>query len=509
MKRKGRIVISIALMVSLMITALAGCSKKQNKGSTNGNKPELRALMGYASVDLNTYPSAKVLEQRTGYKVHYDTLPQDRPIDKLNLIISSGENYDFITYSNAQRYTYYAKEGALLDLDTLIEKYGKNIKKNIAKESFDAIRIDGKCYAIPDTKTAANNREDIGPGNCLAVRQDWLDKLGLKVPTTIDEFTAMLQAFKDKDPGNRSSKNVPFVVGQSPETASNIMGAFGIPNAWNDVNGELVPNILMPGYKDYLSYMIDLYKKGLIDKEFPTNTLAVRNQKFTSGNAGVMALSWSEVPNITDALKKNIPDAKLTFIPPLKGKDGKIGIGSKVSAYMFNSFTYIPQKTSKHAEDVIKYFDLKLDDETFKLFTIGEEGKHYTVKDGKYYPIQPIFFKERGSANYFLTGSNAKYSQYWLARLRKDQRLYDAYMVMNVDYAKYFIKDPTSTAGVGDLVENSKNSPVLDEMAHDYMVKVITGTEPLSSYDEFIKDWKAKGGEACTNEVNDWYKTKK
>lgn len=506
--------ITAALIASLMlITGFTGCSKSGTSPNStpsdttatadNGPKPTLKVLYQYMKDDFNTYPSAIALEQKTGYKVQYDMLPQDKPDDKLNLIVASGEQYDFIRIMNKSRYVDYSKQGALVELEPLIAKYGPNISKNITKLSFDGLRVDGKYYGIPNINPSATGRANLGAA--LAIRQDWLDKLGMKVPTTLDEFKAVLEAFKEKDPGANGIKNIPFVMGQNPDI-TNVGGAFGISTYWTEVNGSLVPNVLMPGYKDYLAYMKDLYEKSLIDKEFPANQSATVNEKFTSGRAGVMSLGWASVPTIMDALVKNKPEAKITFIQPLANKDGKAGTGVEILDYMYDGITVIP-KASKNIEHTIKYLNLKLDDEIFKLYTIGEEGKHYTVKDGQYMPILPTLFDERGNANNFLTGTHAKYGQYWLARLRKDQRLYDAYQVMNTDFAKFHVPNPAGAAPA--LPESSKNSMVLDQLVNDFKVKVVTNSLPLSAIDDFIKDWKSKGGDANIKEINDWYKTYK
>ena len=68
--------------------------------------------------------------------------------------------------------------------------------------------------------------------------------------------------------------------------------------------------------------------------------------------------------------------------------------------------------------------DAKLEPDTFKNLVIGEEGKHHEVKDGKYYPILPIFNDERNKAINFLSGVDENvYETYWQARVRKDTKL--------------------------------------------------------------------------------------
>lgn len=358
--------------------------------------------------------------------------------------------------------------------------------------------MDGKLYAIP-TRTIPF------AASSLYIREDWLDKVGMKAPTTLDELVAVLKAFKDKDPGGNGDKNIPLTIRGDASFIDNIVGAFGMPGFWNNVNGKLTPRAMDPAYKEYVTFMADLFKQGLLDKEFGANKDATAKEKFTSGRAGMMMLNWSDVPTIADALTKSVPTAKAAFIPTIKGKDGKIGLNATAG---FDRITYIP-KSSKHAEDAIKWMNAKLEKDTFKTMAIGEENKHYTFKDGAYTPILPIFTDERNQANNFLTGTDDKnYPTYWQARVRKDPRLFDAWNYMNkIQPDNTRVADPLGFAPY--LPEFSKSFQQLNTLVGDYTNKLIYGAEPMTGIDNFIQKFKTSGGDASYKEVNDWYATAK
>lgn len=498
---------------SIAVTA-AACGKS-DQGNTSGNnaaspsasategpKPALKALQIWQKDDYNGYPVAKMLEEKTGYKVQYDMLPQDNAVDKLNLLISSSEPYDAITTGGGSDfkalYSDYAKRGALVDLGPLIDKYGPNIKAALSQSTLDAAKVEGKLYAIP-TKSLNFS------GSSLMIRQDWLDKLGLKMPTTTDELVAVLKAFKEKDPGGNGDKNIPMTINGTAPMVENLNGAFGMPNGWNDVGGKLVPRVLDAGFKDYLTYMNDLFKQGLLDKEFAVNKDATMKEKFTSGKVGVVPVNWADVPTMSDALAKNQPNGKMVYIPTLKGPQGKFGLSAPDG---FDRITFIP-KASKHPEEAVKWLNAKLDPATFKLMAIGEENKHYTFKDGAYTPILPIFVDERNNANNYLSGVDEKnYPLYWQARVRKDLRLFDAWANLNVQQAANTrVTDPLGLSPY--LAEYSKNNASLNTLMNDQAIKFIAGAEPLSGLDAFVAKYKASGGDASVKEVNDWYTTKK
>ncbi|MBM7567821.1 extracellular solute-binding protein [Paenibacillus sacheonensis] len=512
-KRLGMVTAIVVLLVAMM----AACSSGNNgNGGSNGNqdanagnqaangenaasgdasKPELKRLDVWQNEDYNTYPVAKMLEDKTGYKVKYDMLPQDKPSEKLNLIMSSGEPYDLVSASSDMAlYSDYAQKGALVDLLPLIDKYGPNIKAAISQPSIDALKVDGKLYAIPTAVTYAVN-------SSILIRMDWLEKLGLQMPTTTEELTTVLKAFKDKDPGSNGNQNVPLTIRGDLPMLDNIVGAFGLPNAWNDVDGKLVPRVLDPAYKDYIAYMSDLYKQGLLDKEFVVNKDATAKEKFSSGKAGAIIVHWADIPTISDAIAKTAPDAKFAFVPALKGPAGKAGFAANSG---FDRLTFIP-KASKHPEDAIKWINASLDPETFKDLAIGEEGKHFKFENGAYTPILPIFTDERNLANNYMAGTDeTNYPLYWQARVRKSPVMFEAFDFLNNKQPDN-VKIPNKLGLAPFMPEYAKDNLQLESMVGDYTIKLIAGAESLSGLEAFQAKYKAAGEEASAKEINDWY----
>ena len=115
--------------------------------------------------------------------------------DKLNLILASGQEYDLIKVPSRQLLTKYIKNNAIQPLSDLINQYGDNLQKYIRPETWDMVTSNGEIYAIPEEAVA-----DVEWG--IGVREDWVNALGMELPTTPDEFYELLKAFKEQDPGN-------------------------------------------------------------------------------------------------------------------------------------------------------------------------------------------------------------------------------------------------------------------------------------------------------------------
>ena len=413
-------------------------------------------------------------------------LPEELPDEKLNLLMANKEEFNYIKVNKAQFFNL-AESGALEPLNELIEKYGPNIRDGIFEETWKATTIDGTIYGIPEGITG------LGANSSLIVRQDWMDELGLAIPTTRDELYQVLKTIKEK-------KNVIPLTGYGGVFAE-IANTFGITTTWKEVDGGLIHRDQDPRMKEYLAFMNKLYEEGLIDSEWPINSGTKVIERFTSGQAAMMSLAWWSAPAVFNALEKNFPDAKIGVLPFLKQDTGEEAIWG-VNA----GITYVIAipKWAKNKEHTMNFLNMKLEEKLFKKLTIGEEGVHHTFEDGKYFPILPIFNDLYNNASYFLTGVDERvYPTYWQARVRKDPILQNYYDQLQELVKGKFVIDPLSNTPPIESI--SKYSQVLYKYSEDTFLTYIAGTESLDGFDAYMAKWLADGGEQMVKDANAWY----
>jgi len=497
------------LSISVLSASLAACGSGDSKSSSgspspsgsassspeaNKPKPQLRVLNQYAQFDPNTDPVGQYLKEKTGYDVKYDMLPVENADEKLNLLMNGKEPYDIMKLSKNQ-FEKLAAAGALEPLDDLIAKYGKNMKEVIGKDSWDGAMLNGKTYAIPEGGSS------LGVNSAFVVRQDWIDELGLKMPNNLDELYTMLKTIKEK-------KNVIPLTGGKDPIVQEIATVFGLRvmgapwNTWKVVDGKIIHVAEDPAMKEYIAYMKKLYNEGLIDSEWAINQSNKLIEKFTSGKAAMFKMNWANAQTVTEALAKNFPDAKMGIVPFLQDKEGKrTAVGSGGISWYIAVPKWAPNK-----EEALKYMDLKLDKDIFKGLAIGQEGVHHTVKDGKYYPILPIFNEKWNNGSYFITGVDEKmYPIYWQARVRKNEHVQKYYETYQENAKENLVGDPLRSAPPIDVI--SKNSQRLNKLLEDTLIKIITTQDSVDSYDKFLTQWKTDGGDEMVKAANEWYKT--
>lgn len=523
--KKGKKIAAIILSMCLVGSLFTGCSggasennskdasatKSEDNKSSNEQKV-LKALVpnqgGLAWNDGDANPVYNWLTETTGYKVEYDILPADNPNDKLNAIMAAGADYDFIVLADKSRYAEYASQGALKDMKALVEQYAPNVASSINQTLLDICTVGDTYYGIPNI--SPSGREDsanVGMG--LLVRSDILEEMGLSKPTTLEELTSLLETFKAMDPKGKGSANVPLTLTIGDLYAlrnQSLGGAFGIESDWKDVSGELVPYQVQEGFYDFLVYLNELYAKGLMDPEMPTNQTATVLEKFTTDFALCRVDGYWSIPSLVDTFNNTNPGAKVEFIQPL-AKDG-VAAANAGSVNQIDNYIVIP-KNAKNVEATMDYINQKLQPDNFKEMVLGEEGVDYTVDaEGNYLPILPTFFEHRGNANAYLTGANEEYGKYWLCRARKDDNQFAAYSQLNFDYSKFIKVDPSSdlpSAVYTNISADITNSKSLTE---EFIVNAIVGGITKESFEQFVTNWKAQCGDKLIKAYNEWYQAR-
>ena len=185
-----------------------------------GNLKVLAARAALAPADFNQLDTAKKLEKLTNIHIDWNTVPDADWQQKRNLLIASGSLPDVIYGSDFtdNELVKYGKDGTILSLDDLINKDMPNVKALFQKRPDIKAAVtapDGHIYALPVGQELGVGQAGIGSNpDFLYINQDWLDKLGLKMPTTIDEFHDVLKTFKAKDPAG-NGKTMPLAYADS------------------------------------------------------------------------------------------------------------------------------------------------------------------------------------------------------------------------------------------------------------------------------------------------------
>lgn len=505
--RTTSIVCAFAMVLS--VSACGTKSKDVKKDNTAQEKPAEKVVFNiYKNAAIPEYPSdggrAKkmILEKAaqagiTNFDYNVTLIGGKEYFDKLNILAASNQLPDYFM-TNIDTLTRFADQGLIQKLDGYLKNMPLS-KKMMRQNDLDALTYKDALYAFP----VGYRAEPINGSNtrCLILRQDWLDNVGLKAPTTIDELYNVLKAFKTKDPDKNGKDDTSGYVAEKATIFDPIMGAFGvIPNFWFERDGMLKHGSVLPEIKDALAVLQKWYTEGLIDPDVFTTDAKLAEQKFVNSKLGVYeATAFTANPNNPDyaALLKATPSAKVTAILPPKGPSGKQGLAEVAPGY---ANIYSISSKCKNAELLCKFLNWMSDDSAtggFYLITYGVEGEHYTYDKDKNTVSQKVDY-------------SVLYKDGFSNPVRFLQIVDRRWMVPEALTAmeaanKYFIPNKYwgVTPGMKDYPDLfGTNAKIYSE----YMSKIITGSLPVSAYDDYVKKFYQQGGKIVEEQVNAEYK---
>lgn len=286
---------------------------------------------------------------------------------KVSMAITSGEIPDImsVTYEDFKEL---AENGMLEDLTEAYNNCASDLMKEIYASnnnlSLDMATIDGKLYAIPTTAISS------GP-EMLWLRGDWMDKLGLEEPRTLEDIENIVKAFVEQDPGENGTGRtvgIPLCVDGDSNyiygsysgayKANNIFTSFGAyPEQWIEgKDGTAVYGSVQPEMKQGLQVLADWYKEGVIDQQLAVRTYDDIKALVTDGKCGSYFCGWWAPYDLAGSYELN-PDVEWrAYILPA-GSDNKVTMWSGNP----NQNYFVVRKGFEHPELLVKAKSITLD----------------------------------------------------------------------------------------------------------------------------------------------------
>ena len=279
-----------------------------------------------------------------------------------------------------------ANEGAIVALDDYLDLI-PNIVAAVGEERFaDWKAADGHFYTIP---TIVN----VPGSQTTAVRKDWLEKLGMDVPTTWEEWKAYWYGVRDNDMNGNgdTTDEIPIVLemGQNGERSLHaLLNAFGI-KASNDAqfcvldDGTYTMVYEHPRYREFITEMQQLYADKIIDQEFATRYQADMYNTM-SGNLAGTVFTWAEqcAVHSETLIANGVEDGLYLTCAPITGPYGDQWIQKRQGV---SGNWCITEKAAQDGkvEDILKFWNWMFSEEGVMLYNYGIEGYTYTLVDGK------------------------------------------------------------------------------------------------------------------------------
>lgn len=417
--------------------------------------------------------------------------------EQVNLILSGDKDKmpDLIKFNASMFKELYdfADQGALMDMAPYLDNC-PNIKANIPQEALDRCTIDGKLYAIPVWCSPERYN--------TIIRQDWLDKLGLDTPVTLDDYHDVLTAFVTQDPDGNGVNDTYGMSGIGMEAFDPIYGAYGtmapvisyngsLTTYWSDNgDGTISANCISDKTKAALETLHQWYDEGLIDPEFVSNTSDDDlNNKAMKNQFGLTYHWWTWEPKIEPIMQETDPDVKFTRIAPPEGENGQ----SAVRGVQLLNGCVVMMANADNPEACMRLLDWMNSEEGMMTCYSGVEGTHWEKKSDGTYVTLPQFDKDSSWIQ-------------WYSAFESEQPLLMVETPLVQSRRDAYQWNTITDAGDG-LVTDAELEYGADVMtyAQEMITNFITGKSSLNDWDTYVQTWNDRGGAEWTKEINAKY----
>jgi putative aldouronate transport system substrate-binding protein len=407
MKRKS-ILLTVALFLLTMPVFAGG---GQQAAPAAGGPMEIDWLCYNQAVGTLANPNSemkKLLEEKFNVKINLATVNiHDR--EQWNLYWASGNMPDFANPNvGSTEYFRLVDQGILRPipdgwLDLYMPDWMNNVYMSIDRETvYKQISKDGNAYIIPYTGGA--------PAYSLVLRQDWLDNLGIKtLPKNTNELFEVLKRFTFEDPdGNGRQDTYGLHMCQVWNGDAYMRLEKGVvPHTYIQVNGKVVYTDTTDEYKNYLKFLREWFKAGVVDPESFIDTRNQQRQKFSANRFGAWhESSWwlatSTPGNLTDMIQAVVPAAKLVQVDPFPSPDGvQYTIGSLLACNGDGVGVFTVKCTDEKMKKIMEMRNELAKDVKFYLRSYyGVEGRDYDIVNGLLTPrpdaARPEYVTEMG-----------------------------------------------------------------------------------------------------------------
>ena len=259
---------------------LAKMTASGNSGMPDGDTYEDNAYTRYLKEILNVQNENAYMEREDRYDEYVNVLVNDHTLPDV-LVVSDRETLKELVDNDL-----------VADLSEVYEnctsKRIKEMFESYGSDLLDSVRFNGKLMAIPETVT------DHGP-RLMWLRKDWIEELGLEEPKTLEDAFDIVEAFTENRMGTEDGED-PIGLVCDTDLVGSTSSSYSVdpvfdkfhasPQRWINQNGEIVYGSLTEETKNALSYLHELYERGVLDQNFALRAQNNLRDLVVNGNCG-------------------------------------------------------------------------------------------------------------------------------------------------------------------------------------------------------------------------------
>lgn len=368
-------------------------------------------------------------------------------------------------------------------------------------------------YSDPDrSKQVTYNGHIYGladPGNlvqtdAMVIRQDWLDKLGLEAPKTLDEFLVVAKAFTNDDPDGNGKKDTyglcAFLDGNGLNAAGLgprfdfVYGAYGVAGTWNLTSkGDFGLNVRDPNYMKATEFIKQMNDEGVIDPDWPTLKKDEFRVHWKQGKCGMMQENFAALStksNYAD-FDANFPDGEWVPFDPPKGPDGASSAGVTIQPARIYA---VSQKAIDEGKGpaIARLLEWMAAD-GYMLLAFGQEGVNYKLDANGFVTTEGLADTDKWTAKESQPLTQLANMVYIFSDIELQAR-YPAYKAESgramdpLSYYNAFQKQAYTNSSGAAVINPPANAADFIRFYSENIIQFVLGQKPLTeeSWAEYI-----------------------
>ena len=385
-----KILLALMVMLSVCSIVFAGGSNETTEVTTEDGLVPIEMWYGAAVTEAGPIPNDwvgyDIIRDELGIELTITALPSNESDQDVRIQAAGAANdlpdVFFVSRPVLQNLV---RQGLIAPIDEIYDMMPTRTAKYHNAAAINYTTFDGENFgmAIPSSVT---------PIESLVIRKDWLDNLGLEIPTTLDELYDVMYAFTYNDPDGNGRQDTwgygafvesdTMLKGYPGSRLWPIMGAFGVTGLWTFNESDLGLTIYKDGFYDFMVYFRKMVEDGVIDP----NWLSYRKDDFRAawkqGRFGVMYEQWAALAAESNyaPFDTNFPNGEWIVIDPPIGPNGEKAMGSLDKTYRIYAVSQTAVDEGK-LDDIARLFEWMASDEGYYLLGYGVEGVNYVMDE--------------------------------------------------------------------------------------------------------------------------------
>ena len=492
----------------LVTYTLGQMSGANNSNLPDGNTYEDNAYTRYLKKILNIQNENEYMEREDRYDEFVNILIKDQTLPDV-LVISDREMLKGLVENDlVEDLTEAYQNCTSKRIKEMFESYGSGL--------LESVKFDGKLMAIPETVT------DHGP-RLMWLRKDWIDELGLEEPETLEDAFDIVEAFVQNRMGTSEGEE-PVGLACDTDLVGSTSSSYSVdpvfdkfrssPRKWINQNGEIVYGSVTEETKEALSYLHDLYERGVLDQNFALRAQNNLRDLVVNGKCGAFfGLWWTPNNPLMDAYE-NDKDAewKPYYLQEVDWQN--------VYASFRDSKYVVVRKGYEHPEIVMKIISVLFDYSRYTAEDADEVNEYFALN------VEPtarplVINVDYNEATFqitkdILTVMSGRRNENTLSEIAKSYYYAaEKYICGESDTPEDWAAYESRLVAVGRLLDGnyrSTKSRYLDDtdgevpksllqLEKDSFIQIIMGVKPISYFDEFVEKWYEEGGEELTQQI--------